>query len=152
MKHIPFNPTDEQRSNLMRLAAHLDLGVTNLEFDMSNFHDVASCAYRASNCGTVACAIGHGPSLGIAAIVGENWYEYTERVFSTRDDGTAYKWLFHPNWTYRDNTPRGASARINYALNRGVPENYYEQMQGEAPLSYTVSERPEFTVAQKVTA
>lgn len=152
MKHIPFSPTDEQRANLMRLAAHLDLGVTNREFDMGTFNDLDAQPDKAHSCGTVACAAGHGPSLGIIVDGCDGWIAYCDKAFGAPIGEPSHDWLFSGSWGIYDNSPRGAAARINYALKQGIPENAREQMDGEAPLSYTFSERPEFTVAQKVTA
>lgn len=146
--HIAFTPTDEQRANLLRLAAHLDLGVTNLQFDMAKYQN---------ECGTVGCAAGHGPSLGIARGRYEDWPDYASRAFGAHpwdeEEEHAYIWLFAGGWASADNTPRGAAGRIRYALAHGVPDNYWGQLMGEAPLSYTVPDRVEGpTVAVKVSA
>lgn len=154
MIHHPFNPTSEQRANLECLAAHLDLGVTNLEFDMEQYckspKGVSLNPYE-WECGTVACAAGHGPSLGIEARPRERWISYAERVFGVATDQDYY-WISAGFWARTDNTPRGAAARIRYALRHGIPENYFEQMLGKAPLSYTVPERRELTAASHARA
>ena len=138
MEHLPFNPTNFQRGNLLRLAAHLDLGVTNHDFDMGTFFE------DSPECGTVACACGHGPSLGIQKRDYESYFGYSGRAFGAealKSLSPAYTWLFSDCWIEADNTPRGAAARIYYALKHGIPVNYKAQMWGVAPLSYTVSER-----------
>lgn len=140
MNYLPFNPNNEQRANLERLAVHLDLGVTNLEFDMSNYQ---------SKCGTIGCAAGHGPSLGIAKQEND-WNEYAYRAFGARD--LPFSWMFSTFWSDTDNTPRGAAARIRIALRHGIPENFRKQMYGHAPLSYTVSDLSEKTIKHEVTA
>ncbi len=150
MEHFLFNPTPEQRANLERLAAHLDLGVTNLEFDMGCYQSNGTENYDfADECGTVGCAAGHGPSLGIAPLEDEQWDGYIARVFGVKDCSRDWRWLFGSHWVMRDNTPRGAAARIHYALKHGIPENYIEQMTREESLCYTVSEFPEHTVQAK---
>lgn len=133
LDHIPFNPTALQRAHLERLAAHLDLGVTNLQFDMENYQ---------SYCGTVGCACGHGPSLGIVKMPSESWDPYADRAFGAADV-QAFTWMFSAIWATNktDNTPRGAAARIRYALRHGIPANYNDQVWGRAPLSYTVPDR-----------
>ena len=144
MKHTAFTPTDEQRANLLRLAAHLDLVVTNLRFDMGTFQN---------ECGTIGCACGHGPSLGIARNDRETWLDYAERAFSAGVFDPAHFWMFGGAWQGIDNTPRGAASRIRYALVHGIPENHSKQARGLAPLSYTIPERVEGpTVAAKVFA
>jgi hypothetical protein len=54
---------------------------------------------------------------GLAPLPEEGWALYTVRAF-----GGYYSpytdWLFHPSWDYKDNTPRGAAARIAYALHK----------------------------------
>lgn len=141
MNYLPFNPTKKQRANLERLAVHLDLGVTNLEFDMSEYQ---------SECGTIGCAAGHGPSLGISKHRSEDWDEYTYRAFGVY--GPASKWMFFGLWSKTDNTPRGAAARIRIALRHGIPENYPKQIFGRGPLSYTVSDLSEKDIKHEVTA
>ena len=143
MRHLPFQPTADQRANLERLAAHLDLGVTNLQFDMAHYN---------SECGTIGCACGHGPSLGITKYDSEGWTRYAAPAFGVSEAHAAWYWLFAASWADIDNTPRGAAARIRYVLKHGIPENAGGQSFGLAPLSYTVPERKEHVVAKKVTA
>lgn len=147
---IPFNPTPEQRANLERLAAHLSLGVTNRRFDMEHFSDADHDPYE--ECGTVACAAGHGPSLGIAALPNETWAAYVPRVF-IGGNAPAYDWLFGGGWHRTDNTPAGAAERIRVALKDGIPSNCYLQMLGNKPLSYTIPtpvEGPVIPVRERV--
>ena len=137
MNHLTFNPTPEQRRNLTILADHLATGKTNHEFDMWNYSDEGFDPGEMPSCGTVACAAGHGPSLGIAPKNGEYWHEYVGRVF-IGDDENAHFWMFGSDWTDGDNTPQGAAARIRYALEHGIPENAWDQCIGNAPLCYSV--------------
>lgn len=56
-----------------------------------------------------------------------------------------WNWLFSGRWIHSDNTARGGAARIYYALEHGVPENWWMQMSGVAPLCYerTLQDQPE---------
>jgi len=55
-------------------------------------------------CGTSACAAGHGPLFGIAGREedGEDWYDYVERVFLRSEDlpraDAAWDWMFGASW------------------------------------------------------
>jgi hypothetical protein len=87
-------------------------------------------------CGTVACAVGHGPRAGIEALPGELWANYSRRVFGIRSGGLtragtidhpdSWKFLFIGSIARFDNTPAGAAARIRCYLEEGVPDAYLE--------------------------
>lgn len=47
-----------------------------------------------------------------------------------------WNWLFAGRWTSSDNTARGAAARIYYALEHGIPEDWHDQIDGYASLCY----------------
>lgn len=141
-------PTKEQRENLIKLAAKLDTLPDEYEhFNMRTFlsHN-GTCdvhpdemlqrgdASYIDNCGTVACAIGHGPAAGIPLLPSEvdedegiNWALYTERAFGIYTFTNDFDFLFGGGWTRHDNTPRGASARIRYYLaGEKIPDLTYE--------------------------
>lgn len=126
------------RENLEKLAAYLATGATRMQFDMSVYcvsddDDVLPIKH---NCGTIGCAAGHGPSAGLKGKRGEDWGEYCERVFGISQNEDAWKWCFDCRWELADNTPEGAAARIRWMLEKGVPNNFYDQMWKEAPLCY----------------
>lgn len=128
-----------QRKNLLKLAAYLEsLPRDYKHFDMSDYaghrgdcdlpespHLLAATkpAPFFTNCGTVACAAGHGPAAGVALRKDEfspysgmpKWSEYSERAF-TGDRGTVWEFLFDGSWAYSDNHHYGAAARIRYFL------------------------------------
>jgi hypothetical protein len=140
------NLTGEQRANLAKLADYLAALPADYEqFDMSSFYEDAGsgCGIPLSRgdkpkCGTVACAAGHGIAAGIPARDTDldMWCFYSQRAFCP--EGEAWDWCFEAEWSDVDNTPAGAAARIRLMLKHGVPENYYAQMHGRAPLSYAV--------------
>ena len=77
-----------------------------------------------SACGSVACAVGHAPSMVEPPIALENWRCYCLRVFGMQQDSIDWIWLFSPNWSDHDNTVAGAVSRIDYYLAHGVPKEF----------------------------
>ncbi len=133
MRHIRVKFTPEQRANLKRLAEYLLSKKLRAKFNMETYADSMHEFYGTS-CGTVGCAIGHGPYAGIAKYPKESWIEYSDRAFGSVVHFS--DWLFSDKWAKTDNTPRGAALRIKYTLKHGVPRDYFEQMEGDAPLCY----------------
>jgi len=103
-------------------------------FDMSHYHKyttglvgavydffsniVYSADYDPSQsehieCGTVACALGHGPAAGVTT-TSDDWMEYYLANFS--GDHYVYDWCFHNDWVEIDNTHQGAALRIELML------------------------------------
>jgi hypothetical protein len=134
----------KQRANLKKLADYLDtLPPDYKHFDMTYYtdhegncdlEDIDELASKRpqeflANCGTVACAIGHGPAAGIRRYRTDidcdgdfDWDEYSERVFGCISDNEVFEYLFDSNWCHNDNTHYGAAARIRYYLENGVPK------------------------------
>lgn len=157
--------TEENRANLERLATYLESLPEDYEhFDMLVFvgqregsalnflrDRMAEREYMRSNggvenlgCGTVACALGHGPDAGIlfreeelpskaAARYGspleDFWHVYAER-FIGRNTSSGYSirfdWLFGSAWRHSDNHHWGAAARIRCSLATGHFEYPYD--------------------------
>lgn len=118
--------TDEQRSNLIKLAHYLISGELKAAFDMRQYcdgalyghedlpHAVIPASLR-TDCGTVGCAAGHGPYAGIPKRSNETWEGYIERAFGLRYS-LACNFIFGYDWASVDNTPVGAGKRILYTL------------------------------------
>lgn len=132
------------RANLEKLAAYLEsLPADYQHFGMATFCENHGMTFERVNhapeptdCGTVACAVGHGPAAGLPAIeddegMGEDWYDYSDRVFELTDP--EWMWCFCGAWKATDNTHQGAAKRIRYMLEHGAPENADDQAWGEAP-------------------
>lgn len=115
------------RENLQKLADYL-LIVSPDKFDMTAFTDNEQdfAGRTMTSCGTVGCAIGHGPNAGFEKNLGESWVEYSERLFELNK--YEWSWCFGEEWADIDNSPIGASQRINTLLNIGLPYNWHEQM------------------------
>jgi hypothetical protein len=135
--------TDEQRANLATLAAYLrTLPAEYPDFSMDDFTATGGSMAKQPECGTAACAAGHGINAGIPALGGESWFDYSVRAFVEDDyDGNGsspWDWCFSGSWSHTDNTAHGAADRITYMLAHGLPADADEQRLGEAPLSYRV--------------
>lgn len=132
--------TPEQRANLEKLASYLEALPTDYgQFEMTTYAvgDLPSARAHALSCGTAGCAVGHGPLASIAPMGDEDWFEYSTRAFVSHDEeGCAWDWCFGYEWAAVDNTPHGAAARIRWFLERGVPDDFDEQLSGDEPLCY----------------
>ena len=110
--------------NLKKLATYLaKLPVGYGQFSMFDYISDGTPPVDAKeiDCGTVACAIGHGPAAGIKAKQEEPWSCYEERVFALTS--SQWDWCFHSEWRFTDDTPQGAAKRILYMLENGVPDD-----------------------------
>ncbi len=54
--------------------------------------------HHGNECGTTACAVGHGPLFGITPVDGEDWEDYAIRLFETAPKSWVYRWCFHGYW------------------------------------------------------
>jgi len=128
-------------ANLRKLAAKL-LTVPESQFDMDRFSYNpgesgmdSSCTVH--QCGTIGCAVGWGPAAGVEAKDwDQDWWDYGHRVFISADESEAWDWCFSAGWSLTDNSPAGAARRILYLLDAGLPDDLYEQMEGDAPRCY----------------
>ncbi len=132
--HENFPLTDYQRANLAKLANYLD-SVEPPKFDMRWFNNGTfnkGCTGSPNVCGTVSCAVGHGPAAGIEPCPDDTWASYAKREFVGYDgddneayiDNPVFDFLFDSDWEDVDNTPAGAAARIRYFLKNGIPVSY----------------------------
>lgn len=140
-------PTKKQRQNLAKLAIYLEgLPPSYGHFDMRHYaHHRGDCDLGISpmfyaakkpdeflhNCGTVACAAGHGPAAGMPFRRDEFydgeiacWGDYTSRAFGgdERPNGgwvSLFDFFFESDWRDYDNHHYGAAARIRYFLDTG---------------------------------
>lgn len=111
--------------NLETVAAYLESGDLKAAFNMQDFAGDSTDSYG-SSCGSVGCAIGHGPYAGIPKLPDEDWCSYSDRVFGLAADLRAWDWCFSGAWVNIDNTPRGAAKRIRYLLANGRPPEWFD--------------------------
>lgn len=151
MKNIKVKLLPHERENLQKLAEFLYKNDEVLyegepvEFSMTDYSD-SEHHLLSAECGTVGCAVGWGPHAGIAKLITENWNEYSCRCFLEYFDNKRgidfggknpiWTWMFSAKWALTDNSRRGAALRILYLLEFGMPENYQDQWEGDAPLCY----------------
>jgi len=105
----PFN-----RANLTMLADYLEGGKLKADFDMTLY---SWDGWSAPDCGSAGCAVGHGPHAGILKLKSEDWDNYAERVFISKQ--SEWQWCFSSMWRQIDNTPQGAAKRIRCLLKHG---------------------------------
>jgi hypothetical protein len=133
MEHTKVDLTVQVRQNLRTLADYLAALPEDYEhFEMSGFTYyrggiVAGGASYVNvtlpdlnECGTAACACGHGPAAGIKPEVGDTWFSYSRKNF-TEGNELLFAFLFAGAWSMFDNTTKGAAKRIKYFLEFGVP-------------------------------
>lgn len=148
-----FQTTPERRANLVKLARFLYTEPIEAErFDMDHFSvlktddgQVFRCVgpmHQGSACGAVCCAIGWGPSAGIAADGEFGWWSYCDRNFieipedEEPETVVEWCWCFDTGWAGADNTAKGAAKRILWLLLFGVPSDWLDQQAGENDLCY----------------
>lgn len=124
--------------NLVKLAAYLlSLPEDYQHFGMGVYFSkpggalgmtVTEQAGEINECGAVACAIGHGPSAGIAAkseLQERFWGIYCdENLIAEVGFKHEWNWCFSDAWEGIDDTAKGAGQRIIYMLDHGVPESF----------------------------
>ena len=128
----------KHKANLLKLAAYLDTLPDDYERFNMNYYMAELSKRRGLDreidiherskpkCGTVACAVGHGPSAGVRVCKDRSWSDYAERVFGVGvggidDEEWAFGYLFDSEWKGHDNTPKGAAARIRTYVALGKP-------------------------------
>jgi hypothetical protein len=137
--YIKVKLSDFQRENLEKLSDYLLSGELRAYFTMETFAGSFVKEYDII-CGPVGDAVGHGPYAGVEKLEEEDWVEYSWRAFidysSTESSYWAWDWVFSFLWSKIDNSAKGAGQRIKILLEKGLPDNWYEQMIGFAGLEY----------------
>ncbi|SKB62920.1 hypothetical protein [Sphingopyxis flava] len=118
------------RDNLNKLADYLlALPPDYDDFDMGTFCRIPGTEVEylpqdsVHSCGTVACALGHGPRAGIKPELDEGWRGYCLRQFGLRWWSEEAEWCFSGEWALVDDTPRGAGLRIKWLLDgKPIPD------------------------------
>lgn len=113
--------TEEHTKNLAALAAYLRAGgKPGVEFDMWRYDEGNSEGDYMTDCGSVGCAVGHGPYAGIPKMEDEYWEEYATRVFGIVPSTEDRDWLFAAHWRYSKFPGiSDAAKRIEAFLNAG---------------------------------
>lgn len=97
---------------------------------------------KTTECNTIGCIIGHCTVLDDPQNLPKD-YEgdikfglWSEKFTGLKWETKEWNWCFSSEWSKADNTPEGASKRIEYFLKNGVPKNWQKQIKKLAPLSY----------------
>lgn len=108
----------ERVKNLIRLAKYF-AGELKATFDISIFAEDDNAF--AIECGSVGCAVGHGPYAGINKGAFETWYTYARRCFIRTHSG--FQFLFGSSWGDTVwNRPENVVDRIWFLLKHGMPD------------------------------
>jgi len=139
-----YNPSTNQRKKLRKLANYLlSLPEDYDKFDMTHFfytdyvhlnlNEVGKKTLH--TCGTAACALGHAAS--IFRVPKECWWgDLAKSLFGIDGVSEEWDWCFSGDWADVDNTHYGAAKRILWLLDKGLPDQWSYQLQGEDDLCY----------------
>ena len=119
-----MTPNKKQIANLRKLSAYLAALPKDYEhFDIMSFYWVESehgglypteiKKVPLGQCGTSACAVGHGPFAGIPVRGDVDWWDYCKRVFGIEGGTVDFRRLFGIG---NPNCPHKAATRINKYL------------------------------------
>lgn len=143
---IPYNLT-LYKKRLLALADHIDKLPQKL-FHMQWYRDYNG-TYRETleYCDTLGCILGHAttvlrkqfkvkiPLLPYSG--GRIDFDSLSSRFGFHIGSPGWKYLFDSLWYNTDNTPTGAAQRIRWVVEHdGIPDNWWEQISGQSPLSY----------------
>lgn len=124
----------QQSMNLRKLSQYLRLHAVQEHFHMGVYYKKKNAGPlgqfaspdRAMQppklCGTVACALGHGPAAGVDPFEDWLWRTYSRNKFGMESYSKDWEFVFGPDWEIHDNTPAGAADRIDYYLVHGTPD------------------------------
>lgn len=112
------------RDNLKKLADYLlALPDDYHDFDMGVFCKIPGTerefgpSETVHQCGTVGCALGHGPVAGIRPGPTDlDWRDYCLNQFELHWWSDEAEWCFGGEWSLIDDTPQGAGKRILWLL------------------------------------
>jgi hypothetical protein len=128
------------RENLQKMADHIRT-IPQEVFAMNYYRSNTTIDQRDTECNSVGCVIGHSITLAPNMVVrypdqSIDFEEWSEEFTGIESSNNEWDWLFSSGWHGVDNSPEGAALRIEWFLKNGLPEDWNEQMQGEAPLCY----------------
>lgn len=134
------------RANLITLAKYFaQHKKLKAKFNMSVYCEDGY--FSSTNCGSIGCAVGHGPYAGISKSKDEKWLHYGQRVFDV--NMAEFCFLFSYSWHSVDNTKAGLVRRINYFLKNGVPGSFNTAYNNSYILAKKEYNQPEFNEIPK---
>ena len=122
------------KENLQKMADYIKTIPQNM-FDMNTYRDGQT---HLPECDSVGCILGHCTILDdkIDNKGYINFSQWGEKFTGIDENDSEWDWCFHSLWASSDNTPLGASKRIEWLIKHGLPYDWREQMWGEEPLRY----------------
>lgn len=125
IKIEPVELAAHHRTNLRLLEKYLRGALREgTSFNMGEFADSDHFYTPSLECGSVGCAVGHGPYAGIPKVADDSWRMYAARQFGA-DDRRIWRWCFFGAWIASDNTAIGAANRIRFLLDHnGIPADF----------------------------
>lgn len=145
MNFIPHTP-ETNLVNLQRMVEHLKT-IPQSAFDIENYRtpNIWEDLEFTHKCNTIGCIVGHCTELDTPENIKKfaNTYDSEAGKFlkwSKHFTGfgleTGWEYCFSGHWESIDNTVLGAIARLQHFIDNGLPENWKDQIEGNAPLSY----------------
>lgn len=130
-----------KKKNLQKMADYIKT-IELKDFSMINYR-LGSMESKYIHCNSVGCIIGHCTTLDEKNIK-ENYIlnnlicfrEWSRDFTGLKVHSDRWEWCFGSKWTYVDDTPLGASKRIEYLINHGLPSNWVEILNGYEPICY----------------
>lgn len=130
------------KENLRKMAEYIRT-VPQEDFNMAYFRRENADLVNVE-CNSVGCVIGHCTHLDAINVIKKYIrIDRTIRFSAWAADFTGlpvysdgFRWCFDSEWIVSDNTPEGAARRIEWLIDKGLPENWQEQMELEAQLCY----------------
>lgn|SRR5574343_751787 len=123
------------KENLIKAAnyiATVPQGMFDMDFFRINNRDTHEC-------NSIGCVIGHCVILdewsNVPIFNGAiDFLAWSLKFFDTNYN--EWMWCFCDEWSEIDNTPIGASKRILWLVENGLPGNWRKQIEGESKLCY----------------
>lgn len=130
-----------KEKNLLKMADLIET-IPQERFDMNSYRQ--SSTDNGHKCNSIGCIIGWSTQLDTKESLGrfrnlrwninfEDWSVYFTGLESYSNE---WAWCFQSRWKGVDNTPLGASKRIRYLVEVGLPEDWEKQSKGEIDLCY----------------
>jgi len=107
-------------------------------FDMGTFREGQTTNKECDSVGSVLghCTVLDPNILRFRSNDVINFEKWSESFFELGYYSYEWDWCFCSVWKYVDNTPIGASKRIQYLIDHGLPKNWNEQIDGFDKLCY----------------
>lgn len=139
--HLNDNNLASGNANLRKMANYIAT-IPQEVFSMSQYRTAGDRLEH--KCNTIGCVIGHctildEPKNLLIDPLDKNSIDFprwSEKFCGIADMSDEWLWCFSPLWMYIDNTPTGASKRIYWLLDYGLPDDFMAQLDGKVKPCY----------------